>query len=225
MYTSEEIIFVVLYLIVYFFIMAYGIFTYIGMSLGGFRMGRKVWMSKPWLFWIPGCNVYALGSLADSACILREYKSTNYRKKLLVWFLISMGVAIEWCVSFVSVAVLSYYAEQVRVGSIIHHRPKEVEALVIPVLLLLFLTAALIALYTVYMVFYFIALHKIYKLYAPDGAAGLTVLSILVSAAIPVIFLVLSGRTPAVSMMKEDPQTPPDEPQAPAAGGQSFYSL
>jgi hypothetical protein len=26
-------------------------------------------------------------------------------------------------------------------------------------------------------------------------------------------------------MMKENPQTPPDEPQAPAAGGQSFYSL
>jgi hypothetical protein len=75
------------------------------------------------------------------------------------------------------------------------------------------------------MVFYFIALHKIYKLYAPDGAAGLTVLSILVSAAIPVIFLVLSGRTPAVSMMKENPQTPPDEPQAPADRGQSFYSL
>jgi hypothetical protein len=225
MYTSEEIIFVVLYLIVYFFMMAYGIFTYIGMSLGGFRMGRKVWMSKPWLFWIPGCNVYALGSLADSACILREYKSTNYRKKLLVWFLISMGAAIEWCVSFASVAVLSYYAEQVRVGSIIHHRPKEVEALVIPVLLLLFLTAALIALYTVYMVFYYIALHKIYKLYAPDGAAGLTVLSVLVSVSIPVIFLVLSGRDPAVAVNRDDDLPPSTNPPSPADMGQSFYSL
>ena len=225
MYTSEEIIFVVLYLIVYFFMMAYGIFTYIGMSLGGFRMGRKVWMSKPWLFWIPGCNIYALGSLADSSCILREYKSTNYRKKLLVWFLISVGVAIGWCVSFASVAVLSYYAEQVRVGSIIHHRPKDVEVLVIPVLLLLFLTAALIALYTVYMVFYFIALHKIYKLYAPDGAAGLTVLSILVSVAVPVIFLVLSGRSPAVAVESGDTTPPPADPAGSGGMGQSFYSL
>ncbi|MBO5512953.1 MAG: hypothetical protein J6B24_14570 [Clostridia bacterium] len=225
MSSSEEAIFAIVYLIVYFFLMAYGVFAYIGVSLGGFRMGRKVWMSKPWLFWIPGCNIYALGRLADTGCLLQEYRSTNYRKKLLVWFLISVGAAIEWCVSLVSVALLSYYAEQVRVGSIIHHRPKEVEALVIPVLLLLLLTVVLIAVYIVYMVFYFIALHKIYKLYAPDGAAGLTVLSILVSAAIPVIFLVLSGRSPAVAVLQSRNQAPPADPRVPASSGKSFYSL
>ena len=82
MYTSEEIIFVVLYLIVYFFMMAYGIFTYVGMSLGGFRMGRKAGMSNPWMFWVPGCNIYAMGDLADHQTAANEGKSTAYRNNL-----------------------------------------------------------------------------------------------------------------------------------------------
>jgi hypothetical protein len=70
-----------------------------------------------------------------------------------------------------------------------------------------------------------VALHKIYKLYAPSGAAGLTVLSILVSAAIPVIFLVLSGRAPAVAVESGDTTPPPADPAGSGGMGQSFYSL
>ena len=225
MYTSEEIIFVVLYLIVYFFMMAYGIFTYIGMSLGGFRMGRKARMSNPWMFWIPGCNIYALGNLADTSCALLECKATSHRRKLLTWFIINMVTVSIWAILFVVVGMLSTLIEQAEQGDLVTTPEFGDDALVAPVLILLLLTGVLIALCTVYMVFYYIALHKIYKLYAPSGAAGLTVLSILVSVAIPVIFLVLSGRAPAVAVESDDTTPPPAGPVAPTDMGQSFYSL
>jgi hypothetical protein len=82
-----------------------------------------------------------------------------------------------------------------------------------------------IAVCTVYLIHEYIVLHKIYKLFAPARAAGLTVLSVFVMIAVPAIFLVLSGRTPAVAVMQSSDQAPPAAPEAPAAGGQSFYSL
>ena len=225
MYSSEEAIFAVIFLIVYFFFMAYCVLAYIGMSLGGFRMGRKAWMSNPWMFWIPGCNIYALGNLADTSCSLREYKSTNYRKKLLTWFIVSMASFFVWAISFAVVAVMASSEELLHENGYVTPPEYETERMVVPVLIFLLLTGVLIALYTVYMVFYYIALHKIYKLYAPSGAAGLTVLSILVSVAIPVIFLGLSGRSPAVAVESGDTTPPPADPSGSGGMGQSFYSL
>lgn len=225
MYSSEEAIFAVIFLIVYFFFLAYCVLAYIGMSLGGFRMGRKAWMSNPWMFWIPGCNIYALGNLADTSCSLREYKSTNYRKKLLTWFIVSMASVFVWAISFAVVAVMASSEELLHENGYVTPPEYETERMVVPVLIFLLLTGVLIALYTVYMVFYYVTLHKIYKLYAPSGAAGLTVLSILVSVAIPVIFLVLSGRSPAVAVESGDTTPPPADPAGSGGMGQSFYSL
>ena len=176
MYSNEDAIFAIIYLIVYFFVLAYSVFAYIGVSLGGFRMGRKAWMPNPWMFWIPGCNIYALGNLADTSCSLREYKSTNYRKKLLTWFIVSIVSAFVWCISFAVVAVMATVNEQVTQGDLVTTPEYGTDALVAPVLIFLLLTGALIALYTVYMVFYYIALHKIYKLFAPDGDGAYTAL-------------------------------------------------
>ena len=217
--------FAVIYFIVYFFLLVYGAFSYISVSLGGFRMGRKAGMSNPWMFWVPGCNVYALGNLADTSCSLREGKSTNYRKKMLTWFIVSMAAVFVWYIALAVVAALAVSADQVVENGYATIPEYEAEAMVVPVLIFLLLTGVFLALYTVYMVFYYISLHRIYKLYAPSGAAGLTVLSILVSVAIPVIFLVLSGRAPAVSINSDDKLPPPATPAAPTDMGQSFYSL
>jgi hypothetical protein len=225
MYSSEEAIFAVIYLIVYFFLLIYSAFAYIGMSLGGFRMGRKAGMSNPWMFWVPGCNIYALGNLADTSCSLREYKFANYRKKLLTWFIVSMAAIFVWCISLAVVAVAATSADRMHENGYMTPPEYETDAMVVPVLIFLLLTGVFMALYTVYMVFYYIALHKIYKLYAPDGAAGLTVLSVLVSVSIPVIFLVLSGRDPAVAVNRDDDLPPSTNPPSPADMGQSFYSL
>ena len=51
---------------------------------------------------------------------------------------------------------------------------------------------------------YYKALYRIYKLYAPDGAAGLVVLSIFVTVAIPAVFLSLSKREPVLPPRGED---------------------
>lgn len=225
MYTNEDAIFAIIFLIVYFFVLAYSIFAYIGVSLGGFRMGRKAGMSNPWMFWVPGCNIYAMGNLADTSCALREGKATGYRKKLLIWYIVSIASVFAWAISFAVVAVMATSADRMYENGYVTPPEYETERMVVPVLLFLLLSGVLIALYTVYMVFYYVALHKIYKLYAPSGAAGLTVLSILVNVAVPVIFLVLSGRAPAVTMTANDELPPPEAPAAPTDMGQSFYSL
>ena len=223
---TDEAIFAVVYLIVYFFLLIYSAFAYVGVGLGGFRMARKAGMSHPWMFWVPGCNIYALGNLADTSCSLREGKSTSYRKKLLTWFIVSMAATFLWCIALAVVCVLAAAADHVTDSNGAVTIPEyEAEAMVAPVLIFLLLTGVFLALYTVYTVFYYIALHKIYKLYAPGGAAGLTVLSVLVSVAIPAVFLVLSGREPAASALSDDELPPPADPAAPTDMGQSFYSL
>ena len=46
----------------------------------------------------------------------------------------------------------------------------------------------------VYTVFYSISLYKLYRTFAPESAAGLLVLSVLVGISVPLILLVLSRR-------------------------------
>lgn len=202
----------ILYFAYYLFAMLYGAYAYIGLSLGGFRMMRSAGVKNPWMAWVPYCNIYALGNLADTSCSLREGKATTYRKKLLTWSIVSTGATFLWSISLVVLAVLAVSADQVVENGYATIPEYEVEAMVAPVLIFLLLTGVFLALYVVYTVYYYIVLHKIYKLYAPSGAAGLTVLSIFVSVAVPAIFLVLSGRKPHLPFaVEETPLSAPSD--------------
>ena len=201
----NETLFWVIYLIVYFALMVYAAYAYIFVSLGGQRMGRKVGMSNPWMFWIPCANVYALGNLADTQATLCEGKNTTYRKKMLAWTIVVACAAIPWAIAYsVYMVVAAANGLLDENGVLITLDDASLEPLIGPTLFLLAVSLVFLALYIVYVVIYYKALYRIYKLYAPDGAVGLVVLSIFVSVAIPAVFLSLSKREPVLPPRGED---------------------
>lgn len=201
----NETLFWTLYLVFYFVAMVYGAYAYIGVSLGGHRMGRKVGMSNPWMFWIPCANVYALGNLADTQASLCEGKNTTYRKKMLTWAIVVACVAIVWAIAlsvFMVIAALNGMVDEN--GQLVTLDGTGAESLIGPALFFLLTSLAFLALYVVYLVIYYKVLYRIFKLYAPDGAVGLLVLSVLVTVAIPAVFLSLSKREPVLPARGED---------------------
>ena len=199
MYSSDEATFVIFYLLFCLFAMAYGAYAYIGMGLGGFRMARKAGMNNPWMFWIPVANVYAMGHLADTQASLCEGKNTTYRKKLLVWTIVYAAAAVLWAIAFTVFMAVAAANGMVDVnGGSVTVQGFDPTVLIGPALFFLTTLLVSLVLYIIYLVVYYKALYRICKLYAPSGAAGLLVLSIFVNIAIPAIFLVLSGREPAL---------------------------
>ena len=151
---------------------AYVLFNYVATGVSLFRMMDKTGVSNPWMAWVPFCNVYALGDLADTYNLLCEGKATRYGKRTLTWFIVAVALSQP--------TLLVLYAMNPEAS--------------VPTDLWLLL-AGLAAAATVCSVFYFISLYKIYRLFTED-ATGLLVLSILIGAAVPFILLYLSRRDP-----------------------------
>ena len=64
-------------------------------------------------------------------------------------------------------------------------------------MLIMLMLLALMAVAMVQLVFEFIALWHIYRLFSPDNAVAFILLSILVSASMPILLFVASRKTPA----------------------------
>ena len=151
---------------------AYALFNHVAMGVSLFRMMDKTGVSNPWMAWVPFCNVYALGDLADTYNLLCEGKATRYGKRTLTWFIVAVALSQP--------TLLVLYAMNPEAS--------------VPTDLWLLL-AGLAAAATVYSVFYFISLYKIYRLFS-DKAVALLVLSVATGVAVPFILLYLSRRDP-----------------------------
>ena len=205
---------IVIYVIFYLLTLSYGALSYVGMSLGGSRMARKVGMSCPWMFWIPGANLYALGNLADTQASLCEGKTTKFRKKLLTWTIILTAATIIWVIAMTVITTMA------SVNGMVGESDTLITSTAINYLLALLISSLLFLVpYVIYIVIYYKTLYRIYKLYAPDGAAGFVVLSILAIVAIPILFLVLSGKDPVL------PVPPSMDGDTSADGDASSYAL
>ena len=67
-----------------------GIITYIFRSLGVYGIAKRRGLKGPWMAWVPGCNIYAMGDLADHHNRVNESKSTRYSLRLLIWHIVSL---------------------------------------------------------------------------------------------------------------------------------------
>lgn len=150
---------------------AYALFNYVATGVSLFRMMDKAGVPNPWMAWVPFCNSYALGALADNYNLLWEAKPTSYAKKVLAWHIVVTALAQP--------LILSLYAM----------KPDTAVPTDLWLLLLGYAAAGV-----VYTVFYSIALYKLYRTFAPESAVGLLVLSVLVGISVPLILLVLSRR-------------------------------
>lgn len=214
---TNDAILLIFYLLYSLFVMAYGAYAYIGMGLGGFRMARKIGMTNPWMFWIPMANVYAMGNLADQQAALCEGRSTAFRKKMLAWNIVIICAALFFVIAMVPILVVATVHGTMDENGTVTIPEAYMEDLVGPSLFFLFSLLVLLVLSVIYLVVYYKVLYRIFKLYAPDGAVGLLILSIFVNAAIPAVFLILSGKEPALPM--------PARGEGESDGGNGYYSL
>ena len=219
---TQEALFVFVYLILYMFIIGYSVLAYVCQGLGMFRMMSSAGISHPWMGWVPGCNVYAMGRIADHQTSRNEGKTTAYRKKLLgltiaTYALISLFLIA--CVVVTVVATLNGMVDEY--GNIDEITDENIGIVIGPSLFVLVTALAFFVVFIIYTVCYYVTLHKIFKLFAPDGAAGLTVLAVLVPVADPIIFLSLSKRKPVYF----NGGFGESDPTAPADTDQTFYTL
>lgn len=184
-----------------------GLLAFVAMGFGLFRMTRSCQLTHPWTGWIPFANIYLTGKIADHYCYRNEEKNTTYRRRLLVWSIVSCVVSVLMSAAIVAVGFLlpilaaalagfSYPSTTVMLKVVLSN----------PSTLLIILGCAfvMLAVLAVYAVFFFMALHKVYKLFAPKQATLFLVLSILVPLATQILFLVLSGRAPAYTERHEE---------------------
>jgi len=214
---SNDALILILYLLYYLFAMAYGAYSYIGMGLGGFRMARKIGMTNPWMFWIPLANAYAMGNLADQQTSLCEGRSTTFRKKMLAWNIVIICAALLFVIAMIPILVVATVHGTMDENGTVTIPEKYMEDLAGPALFFLFSFLAFLVLSVIYLVVYYKVLYRIFKLYAPDGAVGLLLLSIFVNIAVPAIFLILSGKEPALPM--------PARGEGESDGGNGYYTL
>ena len=178
--------------------------AYVGTSLGGQRMAKKVGMENPWLFWIPGANLYALGQLADIQASRCEGKTTNFRKKILIWFIAPMIVSIAWAIILVIWLIAAGDKGILNNNGIVSlDMTGDASMIGLSIAILLGFIALFVA-YIILIVIYYKALYRTYKLYAPDSASGFLVLSIFISAAIPVLLFTLSCKEPVLPAEQND---------------------
>lgn len=214
---TNDAILMVFYMLYYLFVMAYGVYAYIGMGLGGFRMARKIGMTNPWMFWIPMANVYAMGNLADQQAALCEGRSTAFRKKMLAWNIVIICAALLFVIAMIPILVVATVHGTMDENGTVTIPEAYMNDLVGPALFFLFSLLVLLVISVIYLVVYYKVLYRIFKLYAPDGAVGLLILSIFVNAAIPAVFLILSGKEPALPM--------PARGEGESDGGNGYYTL
>lgn len=172
---------------------AYALFNYVATGVSLFRMMDKAGVPNPWMAWVPFCNSYALGALADNYNLLWEAKPTSYAKKVLAWHIVVTALAQP--------LILALYAM----------KPDTAVPTDLWLLLLGYVAAGV-----VYTVFYSISLYKLYRTFAPESATGLLVLSVLVGISVPLILLVLSRRE--VRLPFGDREEDGDGEDAPAEG-------
>lgn len=182
------------FLFAFFFLIIFGVYAliYVGQALGTYRMMRATGLPHAWTAWVPLCNYYALGAVADHQATRNEGRDKHYRRKLLIWTIAFIVFFALFFVTFIVIMTQGvsedfYTAPSINAAEAVRH-----EALGWVFLLMI----PLYALEIVFMVYYYIVLYKIYKLFSPDSAVGLTVLSVFVSVAVPIVLFVLSRNHP-----------------------------
>lgn len=195
--------------------------TYLAVAYGLYHMAASIGFKNAWMAWIPFCQAYTRGAVADEYCKRNENRKTSYRKKLLaleIALTLLAGILIVAAIVVVTVLIFTgleagSYTPESLLNDLENGLPSLSEDVIMGVGLgaLLFMVA-LLALLIPYLVFHYNALHKIYKLFAPESATVFLVLSIFVPLATPILFLILS---------KKPPQFTDDTPEVTTVGAEN----
>ena len=188
----DEIGFIILiYLLVYLIICTHVGSLTVALSLGAYllqgfgmqKMLRTLGFKKSWYAFVPICNSYALGYIADRYD--EQNGKTKYAKRLLGLSIALFALAL---VTVISIAFL-------EVASVMAGRSLALEfPLVVAAIQLAYIVTPVVSI--AYAVFFFMALWWVFKLFVPKQAVVLLLLSIFVLPSMPIIFYVIRNNPP-----------------------------
>lgn len=185
--------FVLIYMVVMLFALAYSITTYVLYSLGLYTIAQRRRISKPWLAWIPVGNLWLLGSISDQYQHMTKGKVTGRRKILLGLSIAAVAIYFVWIFGVVLGIVLAEASGMAAAGSVL-----------IMLLGLLVFFGIVITL----AVFEYICYYDLYQSCDPNNGALFLALSIIFSGIMP--FFVFACR-------KKDKGMPRPQQPAPVA--------
>ncbi len=178
-------VYIVIFLVYFLMIsiaMALAVAQYVLQSLGLRSMLKSLGFEKTWYAFVPFCNSYAIGYIADKYDDGKP--KTNYAKKL---FRLSIATAVLFLpilFIIIVIAIMSAAYGDTGVG------------LAFALLLVFGSYIALIVLAVIYSVNLIKALWRIYRIFAPEKSILFLMLSIFVSPAMSIIFFIIRNRRP-----------------------------
>jgi len=179
-WASDEMI--PLLLMIAAFAMLFTLAIYVVTALGYYRMAKKLGVDNAFLAFIPVASQYLIGQIAEVGASATGKKSWPWRYILLL--------------PYIGLFVLSFVMGVTSALSV-----------VLPIFAVLTLLLALVIMPVTIavVVFNYMALWYIFKLFDEGNAVLYLVLSIFFSVAMPIIILILSGKTPMIYQQQSNP--------------------
>lgn len=195
---------ILLALAYYFLMFAFGVVSYVLMSIGMYRLAKSRWIRNPWLAWIPLGNLWILGSVSDQYRYVVK-NEVNHRRKMLLGLGIAASVVITAFYGLVFFRVLM----QMQSNAVVYYTP----AMGVVLLAISVLMVTLIIWLTVEM---YAAFYDLYISCDPENGVMFLVLSIVFSVTMP--FFVFAcrnkegGMPPRKAEYTAKPVVPEEEP-------------
>lgn len=179
-----------------------GITFYLLQAFGLMRMLQSCGYKRPWYSFVPFCNVYALGELAEQYDDGKP--STKYGKTLLGLSIASVALSIVIIVGGIAVFLRPFTALltnllnnlQITEAQIAAAFESQMSSLLAGVAIIAVTSLAMSVIAVIYAVFLYIALYRVYRIFSPDYAVLCLLLSIFVSGSQPIILFVLRNKQP-----------------------------
>ena len=154
-----------------------GVATYVLTGVGLYTMAKSRNIRSPWLSWVPGLNVWILGSLAD------QYRYVaKGQKKARRWILLGLKIA-GWVISLIALSLSIATITKLIIGFFDAATVISEEAILNGILKWLMKSTGfflvMIPVTVTFTVFHFIALYDLYLSCEPRNAVLYLVLSIL----------------------------------------------
>ena len=195
---------VVLLLIVGFFVVSFGILSYVLQSIGMYSIAKRRTIRHSWLAWLPIGNMWLLGSISDQYQYVAKGKVRSRRKVLLGLSIAINALSIPSGLSYIAMLITGF-AENAVGGFAVSAVFGSLFSLALSVVTI------------IAMVFQYMATYDLYVSCDPGNATLYLVLSIIFPVTMP--FLIFACRGKDLGMPpRRAPQSPaPTAPAAPAA--------
>lgn len=199
--TIGIILFVLIFLGLYFGLLAYAVIAYILGCKGMYAIAARRGIKNPWMAWVPIVSNWTLGCLSDQYATGKYGQDPNLRKKLLILSIITQSGAISTPV-FGSFNLRLNFGDRLSMPEL----PEGMRiALIVLLVLMVMFCIAVAVLSVIQTVYQFKAYYNLYASCRPEKAVLFLVLSILTPAG---PFLIYSCRD-------SDEGMPPEQAPAP----------